>query len=117
MELENLLVLNLSEKSTKNKGEKMNEFVKLSERFPEENDLVYFHDGNGDIYRGFYILPYRSYPNSYFDPYKFAKWCVISGYGNWEETSIMPVDWSFICKTGTPEGDRIMCGYYIKKGY
>jgi hypothetical protein len=30
----------------------MNEFIKLSERFPEENDLVYFHDGNGDIYRG-----------------------------------------------------------------
>ena len=48
----------------------MNEFIKLSERFPEENDLVYFHDGNGDIYRGFYTLPYRAYPNSYFDPYK-----------------------------------------------
>ena len=93
----------------------MNEFIKLSERFPEENDIVYFHDGNGNIYRGFYILPYRAYPNSYFDPYKFAKWCVISGYGNWEETSIIPVDWSFICKTGTPEGDRIMCGHYIKR--
>lgn len=91
--------------------------IKLSERFPEENDIVYFHDGNGSIYRGFYILPYRAYPNSYFDPYKFAKWCVISGYGNWEETSIIPVDWSFICKTGTPEGDRIMCGHYIRKGY
>ena len=95
----------------------MNEFVKLSERFPEENDLVYFRDGNGDIYRGFYILPYRAYPNSYFDPYKFAKWCVVSGYGNWEEASVIPVDWSFICKTGTPEGNRIMCGHYIKKGY
>lgn len=27
----------------------MNEFIKLSERFPEENDIVYFHNGNGDI--------------------------------------------------------------------
>ena len=42
----------------------MNEFIKLSERFPEENDIVYFHDGNGSIYRGFYILPYRAYPTA-----------------------------------------------------
>lgn len=91
--------------------------VKLTERFPEEDDIVEFTDYAGNRYWGFYILPYRAFPNNYFDPHKLARWCVIDVNGNWYGTDIKPVEWKFLCKVNEAVDGQIMRGHYIKKGY
>lgn len=95
----------------------MSQYINLTEKFPEENDIVNFRDYNGVSYYGFYILPYRAYPNSYFDPFKLAKWCIIGQNGNWHKTDVRPVEWKSLCKIGSEMGHNMMRGHYIKKEY
>lgn len=92
----------------------MSEYIELTEKFPEENEIVNFRDYNGVSYYGFYILPYRAYPNSYFDPLTLAKWCIIERNGNWHETNIKPVGWKCLCEADSELGRTMMRGHYIK---
>lgn len=49
-------------------------YTKIVDDIPEEGDIVEFKTWNGEICVGFYTLPYRAYPNSFFDPFKLARW-------------------------------------------
>lgn len=93
----------------------MDDFINLSEQFPEETDIVCFEDYNNIRYFGFYILPYRAYPNSYFDPYKFAQWCIIEQNGNWHPTDIKPLRWKRLCSVYSELGHDMMRGHYVGK--
>ena len=42
------------------------EYTKIVDDIPEEGDIVEFKTWDGEICVGFYILPYRAYPNSFF---------------------------------------------------
>lgn len=64
------------------------------DKVPKEREIVEYKTYTGFNYYGFYILPYRKYPNSYFDPFKLAKWCYVDpNTGNWMEMDDKPVVW------------------------
>lgn len=72
----------------------MEEWIDINDSIPEEREIVEYKVYNGFNYYGFYILPYRKYPNSYFDPFKFAEWCFVDPVtGNWISVGDKPIAW------------------------
>lgn len=85
----------------------MGEWTDIADRIPEEREIVWYKTSDNVCHYGFYVLPYRAYPNGYFDPFKLASWCSGSlDTGNWRHTDEKPVAWM-------PTNQNILKGEYI----
>ena len=90
------------------------EYTKIVDDIPEEGDIVEFKTWDVEICVGFYTLPYRAYPNSFFDPFKLARWCEVICYGCWIPTTKKPVEWRLLAKHGSQVGREVyLCGCYV----
>lgn len=87
-------------------------YTKIVDDIPEEGDIVEFKTWNGEICVGFYILPYRAYPNSFFDPFKLANWCEVDFEGYWHPTNKKPISWRLLAKHGSNDGKNLLCDSY-----
>lgn len=88
------------------------EYTKIVDDIPEEGDIVEFKTWNGEICVGFYILPYRAYPNSFFNQFKLSRWCEIEFTGSWHPTDKKPVEWRLLAKHGSESEKNFLCGEY-----
>ena len=84
------------------------EYTKIVDDIPEEGDIVEFKTWDGEICVGFYTLPYRAYPNSFFDPFKLAHWCEVDFEGSWHPTNKRPIEWKLLAKRGS-ESEKSFC--------
>lgn len=75
------------------------EYTNIVDDIPEEGDIVEFKTYDGKTAIGFYTLPYRSYPNSFFDPFKLAHWYEVICYGCWVQTTKKASRMEIACKT------------------
>ncbi len=88
------------------------EYTKIVDDIPEEGDIVEFKTWNGEVCIGFYTLPYRAYPNSFFDPFKLARWCEVDFEGSWHPTNKKPTSWRLLAKHGSNDEKNLLCGSY-----
>lgn len=84
------------------------EYTNIVDDIPEEGDIVEFKTWHGEICVGFYILPYRAYPNSFFDPFKLARWCEVDFEGSWHPTNKKPISWRLLAKHSSND-EKICC--------
>lgn len=88
------------------------EYTKIIDDIPEEGDIVEFRTWDGKTAIGFYTLSYRAYPNSFFDPFKLARWCEVDFTGSWHPTDKIPVEWKLLAKRGSEGEKHFLCGRY-----
>ena len=88
------------------------EYTKIVDDIPEEGDIVEFKTWDCKTVIGFYTLPYRAYPNSFFDPFKLAHWCEVDFEGSWHPTNKNPIEWKLLEKRGSESEKSFLCGSY-----
>ena len=87
-------------------------YTNIVDYIPERGDIVEFRTCDGEICVGFYTLPYRAYPNSFFDPFKMARWCEVDFEGCWHPTNKKPIEWKLLANRGSESEKNFLYGYY-----